>query len=83
MRHDAQLDLTIIGTEEQTAVVRNETLANFFSVFASNRNVLQVRIARTQSSCGCCGLVKAGVYVASFGVYKLRKGVYISAKELL
>ncbi len=50
----------------ETAVVRNETLANFFSVFASNRDILQVRIARTQSSCGCCGLVKAGVNVASF-----------------
>ncbi len=58
MGHDAQFYLTIVCREEQTTGFRNEGLAYLFTVLATNRDVLQVRIAAGQSSGGCHRLVE-------------------------
>ena len=80
MRHDAQLYLTVISGEEQTARLGNETAAYVLAVLAAHGYVLQVRVARREASRGRYGLVERRVYVSRAWVYQLRKRVYVSAE---
>ena len=43
--HDAQLYLTVIGTEEEFALIGYERLAHLLAQSVTHRYVLQVRVA--------------------------------------
>ena len=45
MSHDTQFYLTVVGREEQAALVRDERLSDFLSVLTSYGDVLQVGVA--------------------------------------
>ena len=46
MSHDAKLNLRIVGREEHAILFWNKTFPDFFSVFTSHGNILQIRVAR-------------------------------------
>ena len=53
MRHDAQFDLRIVGREESTVrIVGNEGFTDFTSQCIPDRDILQVRVGRTQTAGG-------------------------------
>ena len=83
VRHNAQFYLTVVGREEEAARIGYECLAYLFAVLAANGNVLKVRVRRGESSGGGNCLVKGRMYVLSFLVYKLRKGIDIGAEKFL
>src|SRR5689334_17916740 len=52
VRKESQLDLRIIGGDERPAAPRNEAAANVATELTPNRNVLEVRLTRRQTSRG-------------------------------
>ena len=50
--HDAQLDLAVVGGEEETSRLRDETLAYLLAVVGAHGDVLQVGIARREPARG-------------------------------
>ena len=64
VRHDAQLDLRVVGRQQHVALGRDERLADAASFGRADRDVLQVRILRRQSAGGRHCLVVTGVYAA-------------------
>ena len=62
VRHDAQLDLRIVGGQQHVALGRDEGLADAPALGRADRDVLQVRILRRQPAGGGDGLVIAGVH---------------------
>ena len=62
--HQAQLNLRVVGAEEDVAVGGDEGAANFLAVVGAHGNVLQVGIGRGQASRGGDGLVIGGVDAA-------------------
>src|SRR5713101_3812099 len=82
MRHNAQLDLRIVRREQYLSFLGDEGGANLPSQLGSNRNVLQVGIARTEAARGRTGLRKAGVQTSGFGMDQFWKRIHISRFEL-
>ena len=50
VRHDAQLDLAVIGAEEKLSGIRYERLAHLFSLGIANGDVLQIGVRRRQTT---------------------------------
>src|SRR5258708_4188289 len=82
MRHDAQLDLRIIRREQNLSFLGNERGANLPSQLGSNRNVLQVGIARTKPARGRTSLRKTGMQAPGFGMNQFRQRVDVSRFKL-
>jgi hypothetical protein len=61
VRHDAQLDLRIVGRQQQVAGRRDEGLADAPALGRADRDVLQVRIGGRQPAGGRDRLVIGGV----------------------
>src|SRR4051794_17612148 len=83
MGHDPQLDLGVVGHQEHPALPGNEAGADRFSAGGSYGNVLEVRLGRAEASGGRAGLVEAGMDTAGPSVDPFRKGVDVSALQLL
>ena len=81
MCHDTEFYLRIVGREEKTAFVRNECLADFFAVLVADRNILQVRVARTEASGRGYSLVEGCVYPSRTWVNQLGKCIYIRSQQ--
>ena len=75
--HDAQLNLWIVGREEFASFVGDESLSDFLSVFVADRNVLQVRVAWTQSSGSCDRLVERRMDASGSWIDKLGEGINV------
>ena len=82
MRHDAQLDLRVVGREENAARLRHKGFSDFATVVATHRNVLQVRIARGEASGGGNGLIERGVDALRRGIDELWECFDVSAEQL-
>src|SRR2546422_5907128 len=83
MRQDAELDLRIIGRQQDIAgAAGDEGPANFLSDFRPYRDVLQVRVGRGEPAGGGDGLVKARVHAMGLRVDQQRQGIDVSAFEL-
>ena len=50
MCEEPKLDLRVVGGEKQPSLSRNESSANVPAQLSTDRNVLQVRVARGQSA---------------------------------
>src|SRR6266705_3426476 len=57
-------------------------LMNCAAQLATNGNILQIRITRTEPPRGCAGLRKAGVQAPRFRMDELRQRVHIRRFEL-
>ena len=78
VRHDAQLDLRIIGGNEGVARRRHECLANAPPLLSANGNVLQIRILRRQPSRGRHCLVIGRMDASGHGIDLQRQIVGVS-----
>ena len=83
MSHETQLDLRVVGAEEELPLVGDERLAYLFSLCVAHGDVLQVGVARRETSRGGDGLVERGVDVSRFGMDELRQGIDVCAQQLL
>src|ERR1700722_9204797 len=61
MSEDSQLDLGVIRRKQQRTGSGDESCANFTSEFRADRNILQIRIGRTESPGRRAGLAKGGM----------------------
>ena len=57
MRHESEFYLAVVGTEEQTTLVRDDGFTNEASALRTDRQVLQVRIGTRETSGRRHGLV--------------------------
>ena len=64
VRHDAQLDLRIVGGDQRVARRRDEGLADAPALRGADRDVLQIRIRRGQPAGGGHRLVIRGMDAA-------------------
>ena len=84
MGHDAKFDLRIVGGEENTVFVFGcKGFPDFTSQLIAYRNVLQVRIGRTEAAGRGDCLVVGRVDLAGFRVDQFGQGVDIGAEQLL
>ena len=81
VRHDAQLNLAVVGSKEHLSLLRHEGTANLASVLASHGYVLQVRVRRRQSPRCRHGLVEGSVYVPRVWAHKPRQGFDVCAQQ--
>ncbi len=82
MRHDAQLNLRIIGRDNLVPRRRNKRLANAPAFGGADRDVLQIGVAGTQPPRHRHGLVKAGVHAAGSRVEHAAQLVGIGGFQL-
>src|SRR5579864_5846039 len=82
MREDAQLDLGVIGREENVAGFGDEGGANFASEFGANGNVLKIGIRGAEAAGGGACLVDLRVQTARVRRDKLVKRVGIGGIQL-
>ncbi len=80
---DAQLDLAVVGGEEQAPRLGHERLADAPSLRGPDRDVLQVRVGRGEPARRRDGLVEGRVDAAGLRVDHLRQGVDVRRLELL
>ena len=83
MGHDSQFDLTVVGTEEETAGLGDETFADLLAVIGADGDVLQVGIRRREAAGGCEGLVEGSMYVPRTLVDKGGEVIDIRREEFL
>ena len=81
MREQPEFDLRIIRGEQHVAGLGGEGGANLAAQFRADRNVLQIRICRRQSSRRGAGLVEGGVQAAGRGTEQRRQRVDIGGLE--
>ena len=67
MRHEPEFYLAVVGGKEETTLVRNDRFADETSALGTNRQVLQVRVRRGETACGCDGLVVRSMYFSVRG----------------
>ena len=79
MRHNAQFNLWVVGGEEFASVIGNEGFTDFFAVLVTNGDILQVRIAGTESSGSGHRLIEGGMDTSRTWVYQLRQCIDIGA----
>ncbi len=83
MGQDPQLDLRIIGRQEQPArPARDERLADLAAFLGADRDILQVGVARAQPAGRRDALVERGVDPAVLGMHELGQRVEVRALEL-
>src|SRR5690606_23609918 len=73
VRHDAQLDLRVVGRKQLVAGRCDEGLADTPALLGTHRDVLQVGIGRRQPAGGSDRLVVGGVHPAGVGIDQLRQ----------
>ena len=74
---ETQFDLTIVGSYQLMAGASNKTLADFASLIAAYRNVLQVGIVRSQAAGIDHGLVIGGMDTRVL-IQQIEQGIGIS-----
>ena len=78
MRHNAQLNLGIVGGNNFIAITGNKGLPNSAPFLVTNRNILQIRITGRKPP-GCRhGLMVRGVHAPGLWVHHLRQFVGVS-----
>ena len=82
VRHQTQLDLRIVGTEEGTAFVWYESLTDSTAFGGTDGDVLDVRITAREATGSSDGLIEGGVDLA-IGIDQFGQGLDIGAQELL
>ena len=82
VRHDAQLDLRVVGREQHVSRRSDEGLPDAAPFGRTDRNILQVRVGRRQSSGRRDGLVIRGMHAARRLGNLQRQLVRIGAPEL-
>ena len=83
MGEDPQLDLRIIGRQEQPAgPARDERLADLAAVLGAHRDILQVGVARAQPAGRGDALVERGVNAAVLGMHEPGERIEVGALEL-
>ena len=80
---DAQLDLAVVGGEEEVARLGHEGLADAPALRGADRDVLEVRVGRGEPAGGGDRLVEGGVDAAGLGVDERRQRVDVGGLELL
>ena len=83
MRHEAQLDLGVVGHQEAPAGPGDEALADGLTPRRTDGDVLEIRIRGAEPAGGGAGLVEAGVDAAGAPVDGGRQRVHVGALELL
>src|SRR4030081_3023219 len=83
MREHPQLDLRIIGGDQDVSWGGDEGAADLASKFGADRDVLQIWIGGGQAARRGNRLVEAGVNAAGFWMHQQREGVYVRALQLL
>jgi hypothetical protein len=58
MRHDAQFDLRVVGSNDFITLIRNKCLTDPAPFFTADRNILQIGLGAAQAACGSQNLVK-------------------------
>ena len=82
MGQDAEFDLRVIGREQFPAeLAGDERLADLAAVLGANRDVLQVRVARTQAAGRGHDLIERRVNSAVLGMNECGQGVEICPFE--
>ena len=82
MGHDAEFDLRVVRREEGAIfVVGNECFTDLTSQFVADRDILEIRIRRTQAAGSRDGLVERGVDLACFRINQFGKGIYIGTQQ--
>ena len=77
MCHQSQLYLRVVGREQQAARVGYDSAPDVFTSLRTDRQVLQIRVARRESARRCHRLVISGVYLARRGVDERRQSIDI------
>ena len=83
VRQDAQLDLRVVGGDQDVAGLGDERAADVAPDLGADRDVLQVGIAAAQAPGRGDRLVEAGMDAAGLGVDQLRQRVDVRALQLL
>ena len=83
VRHQPQLDLRVVGRQEQTSGIGYEGTAYAAALFLAYRNVLQVGRRRRQSSRGRHVLVIVGMHLARDRIDVLWERLQIGCQQLL
>ena len=82
VRHQAKLDLRIVGTEERTALLGNEGLTNGSSLGGTDGDILNVGITAGETTRSRNGLIKGRVDLPIW-VDQLGERLYVGTEELL
>ena len=83
MSEDPQLDLRVVGRQEQPAgLARDERLADLAAVLGADRNILEVGVARAQPAGRRDALIERRVNAAVLGMHQLGECVQVGALEL-
>ena len=77
-----QLDLGVVGRQENEAVLRDERFADAAAGLLAHRDVLQVGVGRGQPPGGRAGRMVGGVDTTGVGVDQPRKRVDVGALQL-
>src|SRR5688572_13023420 len=77
-----ELDLRVVSREEEPPLSRNEPSTNVSSEFTTNRNVLEVRVTRRETSGGCDRLVEGRVQPLVVRMDERRERIEICVFEL-
>ena len=83
MRHHAQLNLRVVGREEQLPWLWYEALSYLLAVLAAHGDVLQIGVGGGETTRCRDGLVERGVYVSGAWVDELGQRVDVCAEQLL
>ena len=78
----SQFDLGIVGVQQQISLSRHKEFPHISAEFGADRDVLQVRVHRTDPSGAGLGLTELGVY-PSGQICRLGQSVHICGPELL
>src|SRR5512135_1798778 len=82
MREYSELNLRIVGREQNEAVLRHKGFSYLLSLFPSYRNVLQIRVRAAQPSCRNDHLIERRVNASCLVVNERRQHIYICIFQL-
>ena len=82
VREQAQLDLRVVGGEQNTALFGDEGGANLAAKFGANGNVLQVRISRREAAGGGIRLIESRVEASGIFAAKHRQRIDVGRLQL-
>src|SRR6266403_425177 len=82
MGQQSQLDLRVVGREQQRPGRSDEGAANGFAARGAHRDILQVRVGRRQPARGSPGLIEARVDAPGLRVDESRQRIHVGGLEL-
>ena len=82
VRQHAELDLRVVGRDEDAAGFGNDRAPDLAPKFGAHRDVLQVRVAAAQPAGGGHRLVEAGVQSSCFRIDQQRQRIDVRALQL-